>query len=107
LEQSTGELISFLELLIKELSHGDTSRDSNDGPALRNPPLQGTTSEHACTELPEPPVFSSLPVTPPTSLEPVIMRSTSDVDTPERIKRSLSEAGSDEEVCAAVHSARR
>lgn len=105
-QQSTGELIRFLELLIKELSHGDTSRGSNDDPTVGNPLSQGTTSEYACTELPEPPVPLSLPVTPPTSPEPAT-RSASDVETPERIKRSLSEAGSEKEVCAAAYSARR
>ena len=105
-QQSTSEMIDFLELLIKELSHGDTSRGSNDDPALGNPPSQGTTSECACTEPPEHPVPLSLPVTPPASPEP-LLSSVSDVETPERIKRSLSEAGSENEVCAAAYSARR
>lgn len=105
-QQSTSEMIDFLELLIKELSHSDTGRGSNDDPALGSAPSQGTTSECACTELPEHPVPLSLPVTPPTSPEPVLS-SVSDVETPERIKRSLSEAGSENEVCAAAYSARR
>lgn len=101
-QQNTREMIHFLELLIKELGHGDASPGSNEDPALANPVSQGTTSECASTELPEHP----LPVTPPTSPEPV-MSSVSDVETPERIKRSLSETGSEKEVCAAAYSARR
>jgi len=101
-QQNTREMINFLELLIKELSHGDASPGSNEDPAVANPVSQGTSSECALTELPEHP----LPVTPPTSPEPV-MSSVSDVETPERIKRSLSEAGSEKEVCAAAYSARR
>jgi type IV secretory pathway VirB10-like protein len=116
-------MIHFLELLIKELSHGDASPGgSNADPAIANPVSQGTTCELARTELPEHPVPLSLPVTPPTSPEhpvplslPVtpptspepVMSSVSDVETPERIKRSLSETGSEKEVCAAAYSARR
>ena len=105
-QQNTSEMIHFLELLIKELSHGDASPGSNEDPAIVNAVSQGTTSECARTELPEHPVPLSLPVTPPTSPEPV-MSSVSDVETPERIKRSLSEAGSEKEVCAAAYSTRR
>jgi hypothetical protein len=100
-------MIHFLELLIKELSHGDASPGgSNADPAIANSVSQGTTCELACTELPEHPVPLSLPVTPPTSPEPV-MSSVSDVETPERIKRSLSETCCEKEVCAAAYSARR
>jgi len=105
-QQNTSEMIHFLELLIKELSHGDASHGSNEDPAITNPVSQETTSESARTELPEYPVPLSLPVTPPTSPEPV-MSPVSDVETPDRIKRSLSEAGSEKEVCAAAYSARR
>jgi hypothetical protein len=105
-QQNTTEMIHFLELLIKELGHGDTSSGSDDDPAIENPHSQGTTSECASTEVLEHPVTVSLPVTPPTSPEPA-MSSGSDVETPERIKRSLSETGSEKEVCAAGYSARR
>jgi hypothetical protein len=99
-------MIHFLELLIKELSHADASHGSNEDPAIANPVSEGTTSECARTELPEHPVHVSLPVTPPTSPEPV-MSPVSDVETPDRIKRSLSEAGSEKDVCAAACTAIR
>lgn len=107
-QQNTSEMIHFLELLIKELSHSDASPGgSNEDSAIANPVSQGNTSECAHTELlPEHPVPLLLPVTPPTSPEPV-MSSVSDVETPERIKRSLSDTGSEKEVCAAAYSARR
>jgi len=95
-------MIHFLELLIKELSHGDAGPGSSEDPALANPVSEGPTSECARSELPEHP----LPVTPPTSPEPVVS-SVSDVESPERIKRSLSETGSEKEVCAAAYSASR
>jgi hypothetical protein len=106
MQQSSSELIHFLELLIKELSHGDRSHGSSDDPALGNTVSESTTSENVCTDLPEHPAVLSLPVTPPTSPEP-ISGSASDTETPERIKRSLSEAGSEKEVCAAAYCARR
>jgi len=105
-QQNAREMIHFLEQLIKELSYGDASPGSSEVPAIVNPVSQGTTSECARTELPEHPVPLLLPGTPPTSPEPVIS-SVSDAETPERIKRSLSEAGSEKEVCAAAYSARR
>jgi hypothetical protein len=105
-QQNTREMINFLELLIKELSPGDTSSGSDGDPAIQNPHSQGTTSECTSTVLPELPVPPSLPVTPPTSPEPTLS-SLSDVETPDRIKRSLSETGSEKEVCAAAFAARR
>jgi hypothetical protein len=115
-QESLGELIHVLELLIQEYSHS-TARCSadEDGDADFTEeteltpeclPPAAAPPEHAPTEPPELPTLSSLPVTPPPSPEP-IERSASDAETSEGIKRSMSDAESEKEVCAAGLSARR
>jgi hypothetical protein len=110
-----GELIHVLELLIQELSHSTAgcSADEDDVDFAEESeltpeclPPAAAPPEHAPTEPSEHPTLSSLPVTPPPSPKP-IERSASDAETCDGIKRSMSDAESEKEVCAAGLSARR
>jgi hypothetical protein len=111
-QESLGELIHVLELLIQEFSHStagcsaDEDGDVDFAEEAECLPPAAAPPEHAFTEPPEHPMLSSLPVTPPSSPEP-IERSASDAETSEGIKRSVSDAESEKEVCAAGLSARR
>jgi hypothetical protein len=108
--ENLGELIHVLELLIQELSHSTAGCSADeDGdvdfaeteltPECLAPPA------HAPTEPPEHPTLPSLPVTPPPSPEPI--ERSSEAERCEGIKRSMSDAESEKEVCAAGLSARR
>jgi hypothetical protein len=113
--ENLGELIHVLELLIQELSHSTAgcSADEDDinfaeetglTPECLSP--AAAPREHAPTKPQEGPTLSSLPVAPPPSREP-LDRSASDAEACKGIKRSMSDAESEKEVCAAGLSARR
>jgi hypothetical protein len=109
--ESLGELIHFLELLIQQHSHSadedgdvDFAEDTELAPECL--PAAAPPPEHVTAEPPEHAALTCLPVTPPPSPEPVV-RSPSDAKTSEGIKRSMSDAESEKEVCASRLSARR
>jgi hypothetical protein len=113
--ESLGELIHILELLIQEVSHSaagcsadeDGDVDFTEETVLTPECLPtSATQEHAPTEPPEHATLTSLPVTPPPSPEPV-GKSASGAEMSESIKRSMSDAESEKEVCVAGLSARR
>lgn len=108
-----GELSHVLKSLIQELSRSDSSFNTyEDGDndfteetdltpgGILNLPSPRTPTAHAFVEMPEHPTLPSLPVTPPPSPES-IKRSASVVESPGGIKRSISDAESEKEVCAA------
>lgn len=113
--ESLDEVIHVLELLIRELSgsaagcsadeNGDV--DFTEDAALTPECLPtAATPEHAPTEPPEHATLTSLPVTPPPTPEPT-RKSAAGAETSISIKRSMSDAESEKEVCAAGLSARR
>jgi hypothetical protein len=114
--ENLSEVIRVLELLIQELGHSEAGCSTDEDRRVdfaeemestpESLPPAASLPEHAPNEPPEHPSLSSLPVTPPPSPKP-IKRSASEVEMSEGIKRSMSDAESEKEVCAAGLSARR
>jgi hypothetical protein len=99
--KSLDEVIHVVELLIRELSHSaDENGDSDFAEDIALTPECLPTAA-----IPEHAPLTSLPVTPPPTPEPT-GKSASGSETSKSIKRSMSDAESEKEVCVAGLSAR-